>query len=40
LEINMLFRKVRDRVKKATNGEQVPYTYGSLPAREIYLRQR
>ena len=38
LEINMLFRKVRDDVKKRTNGEQTPFTYGSLPAETLYFK--
>ncbi|HVQ11801.1 MAG TPA: caspase family protein, partial [Methyloceanibacter sp.] len=33
LEIDMLFRKVRDDVKSKTGGVQEPFTYGSLPAR-------
>lgn len=37
LEIGRLFRKVRDSVYDATNGQQEPYTYGSLPGRDIYL---
>lgn len=37
LEINFLFRKVRDSVVKATRGRQEPYTYGSLPGRQIFL---
>ncbi len=38
LEINFLFRKVRDDVLKATGGRQEPFTYGSLPSKRIYLR--
>jgi tetratricopeptide (TPR) repeat protein len=38
LEINMLFRKVRDDVKSRTNGQQEPFTYGSLPAEELYFK--
>lgn len=37
LEINFLFRKVRDDVLKITRRAQQPFTYGSLPAEEIYL---
>ena len=32
VEINLLFRKVRDAVFGITKGKQEPYTYGSLPA--------
>lgn len=38
LEINFLFRKVRDEVINATGGRQEPFTYGSLPSRRIYLK--
>jgi uncharacterized caspase-like protein len=37
VEINMLFRLVRDDVMEATAGRQEPYTYGSLPARENFF---
>ncbi|MEO9525776.1 caspase family protein [Roseibium sp.] len=37
LEINFLFRKVRDDVLKNTRHAQQPFTYGSLPAEQIYL---
>ena len=37
LEVQFMFRKVRDSVINATNGEQVPFTYGSLPGTEIFL---
>ncbi len=37
LEIGRLFRNVRDSVFRATDGQQEPYTYGSLPGRDIYL---
>ena len=37
LEINFLFRKVRDSVMTATNERQQPFTYGSLPGKRIYL---
>jgi hypothetical protein len=36
VEINNLFRLVRDDVREATAGRQEPYTYGSLPAREDF----
>jgi tetratricopeptide (TPR) repeat protein len=38
LEINMLFRKVRDDVKSTTKGQQEPFTYGSLPAEALYFK--
>jgi tetratricopeptide (TPR) repeat protein len=38
LEINMLFRKVRDDVRSNTNGQQEPFTYGSLPAEALYFK--
>src|SRR5262249_2406165 len=37
LEINKLFRLVRDEVASKTNHAQVPYEYGSLPAKDIYF---
>jgi uncharacterized caspase-like protein len=36
VEINKVFRLVRDDVMEATAGRQEPYTYGSLPAREDF----
>lgn len=41
VEINKLFRLVRDDVMEATAGRQEPYTYGSLPGREdfFFVRQ-
>ena len=36
LEINMLFRKVRDDVRSKTGGQQEPFTYGSLPAEAVF----
>jgi uncharacterized caspase-like protein len=36
IEINKLFRIVRDDVMAATGGRQEPFTYGSLPGREDY----
>ena len=38
LEIGKLFRKVRDHVFAATDGRQEPFTYGSLPGQDIYLK--
>ena len=37
LEISLMFRKVRDAVVTATGRRQVPFTYGSLSSREVYL---
>jgi hypothetical protein len=37
LEINFLFRNVRDEVIRATNRQQHPFVYGSLSREEIYL---
>jgi TPR repeat protein len=37
LEINLLFRKVRDAVLASTDGAQEPFTYGSLSSREFYF---
>lgn len=34
IEISKLFRLVRDDVMKATNDQQEPFTYGSLPGRD------
>jgi hypothetical protein len=36
IEINKLFRLVRDDVMAATGGRQEPFTYGSMPGREDY----
>jgi hypothetical protein len=38
LEINFLFRNVRDDVLTATGRQQEPYVYGSLSREAIYLR--
>jgi tetratricopeptide (TPR) repeat protein len=37
VEINKLFRLVRDDVMEATAGRQEPYTYGSLPGNEDFF---
>lgn len=37
LELNFLFRRVRDGVLRRTGGKQEPVTYGSLPAEELYF---
>ena len=39
LEINRMFRMVRDEVLASTDGKQEPYTYGSTSSAEIFLRQ-
>lgn len=39
LEIGQLFRRVRDTVLSVTRGQQEPFTYGSLPARDIFLKE-
>ena len=39
LEINLLFRKVRDDVLAATGNRQEPFTYGSLPSEPFYFRK-
>ena len=38
LEIGKLFRKVRDTVYDITDGFQEPFTYGSLPGTDYYLK--
>jgi hypothetical protein len=38
LEVDFLFRNIRDDVKAATNNEQQPFVYGSLSSEEIYLK--
>ena len=37
VEINKLFRLVRDDVMEATAGRQEPFTYGSLPGHEDFF---
>ena len=37
IEINKLFRLVRDDVMEATAGRQEPYTDGSLPGKEDFF---
>lgn len=39
LEINLVFRKVRDDVLTATNRKQEPFTYGSLPSEAFFFRK-
>jgi formylglycine-generating enzyme required for sulfatase activity len=38
LEINFLFRAVRDDVLKTTKNEQQPFVYGSLSREAVYLK--
>ena len=38
LEINFLFRNVRDDVLEATRKAQLPFVYGSLSREAIYLK--
>jgi hypothetical protein len=38
LEINFIFRNVRDDVITATNSEQQPFIYGSLTKEAVYLK--
>jgi formylglycine-generating enzyme required for sulfatase activity len=39
LEINFLFRNVRDEVLASTKREQQPFVYGSLSKQAIYLKE-
>ncbi|AXI41342.1 caspase family protein [Sulfitobacter sp. SK011] len=38
LELGKLFRRVRDTVFELTEGYQEPFTYGSLPGKDIFLK--
>lgn len=38
LELGKMFRKVRDSVFEATSGYQEPFTYGSLPGSDLFLK--
>ena len=38
LEINFLFRKVRDQVLAKAAKRQEPYLYGSLPSESLFSR--
>lgn len=40
LEINKLFRHIRDDVLAATGKQQEPFVYGSLPAEDFYFRPK
>ena len=37
VEINLLFRRIRDEVLQNTGNEQEPFVYGSLPGAEFYF---
>jgi hypothetical protein len=37
IDVQFLFREVRDTVLEDTNGNQEPFTYGSLPGRAVLL---
>ena len=37
VEVNMVFRRIRDRVLERTERRQEPFMYGSLPGREFYF---
>jgi uncharacterized caspase-like protein len=39
LEINLLFRKVRDDVMAMTGRRQEPFVYSSLPGESFYFRK-
>jgi uncharacterized caspase-like protein len=39
VEINLMSRRVRDRVLARTNNAQEPFTYGSLPGEELFFKQ-
>jgi uncharacterized protein len=38
VEINLLFREIRDAVMTSTNNSQEPLVYGSLPAKLFYFK--
>ena len=40
VEINMLFRRIRDDVFNSTGRTQEPFTYGSLPSENFYFSVR
>lgn len=39
VEVNMVFRRIRDRVLDLTQQRQEPFIYGSLPGREFYFSE-
>jgi hypothetical protein len=38
LDVSLMFRRVRDEVMTRSNHRQLPFMYGSLPSRPIYLK--
>ena len=40
LEVGLMFRKVRDFVDEASNGDQIPAIYSSLSSEGVYLAER
>jgi hypothetical protein len=38
LDVSLMFRRVRDEVMTRSNRRQLPFVYGSLPSRPIYLK--
>lgn len=40
LEINLVFRRVRDEVMATTGKRQEPFTYGSLPSEAFYFQPK
>ena len=39
VEVELMLRRVRDRVAELTNGEQESWKYGSLPGTELYFSE-
>lgn len=39
-DVRIMFGRVRDDVKAATGGKQVPFTYGSLGGQQIFLHDK
>ncbi len=39
LEINFLFRNVRDEVRKSTHQKQTPYMYGQLSGTKVFINE-
>jgi hypothetical protein len=39
LDISLMFRKVRDEVLAQSNRRQLPFVYGSLPNKPVYLKE-
>jgi hypothetical protein len=38
LDVSLMFRRVRDEVMRRSSHRQLPFVYGSLPSRPIYLK--